>query len=99
MTADLFLLSALLFGWWYALRPKGVEAYHQYLQSPGWALTKVLRKQDKCRHCKSATRLELHHVSYKWHNRLGLILWLVPNVFDPMKTLCRACHGREHKKG
>lgn len=102
MTADLLMLSALALGWAYVLRPPltwGQIAYRLYLKSPGWLLTKALRKRDTCQQCGSRQRLELHHEAYDWHNRWRVVRWFVPNLYDPMKTLCRTHHGKAHGKG
>jgi len=69
--------------------------YRLYLKSPGWRVTRSIRKDDKCAKCKSTIRLELHHDSYGWHNANKVIRWIFPNLVDPMRTLCRDCHSKE----
>jgi len=70
--------------------------YQEYLQSPGWRMTRWLRKADRCAECWSIYRLELHHVSYRWHNSWKIAKWFIPNLWDEMKTLCNSCHNKEH---
>lgn len=98
MIADALMLSALLAGWVILLHRDGT--YQDYLSSFGWRFTKALRKRGKCQQCGTRTRLQLHHLSYDWHNRNPLIRDYVPNLFDPMETLCDYHHGKAHgKKG
>ena len=77
----------------------GRDVYQFYLRSPGWMLTKAIRKSDHCKRCKSSRRLELHHKRYDWHNRHKIIRWIMPNLFDPMETLCNKDHRKEHGYG
>ncbi len=70
--------------------------YRLYLVSPGWKLTRLIRKKDRCWRCWSLTSLELHHDSYRWHNKHTILRWLIPNLWDAMRTLCKDCHGLEH---
>lgn len=95
MTADLLTALSLAFGWW-LLRNAG---YDGYLRSPGWKLTRILRKRGRCAKCKTGARLELHHESYWWHNRLKVLFYLLPNLLDPMVTLCASHHAQAHGKG
>lgn len=71
-------------------------AYARYLTSPGWDMTKWLRKDCKCAYCGARARLELHHQSYTWHNAHPRLRWWFPNMFDPMLTLCDYHHARAH---
>ena len=83
------------------LIPQNVLArfvYRLYLQSPGWRLTRTLRKTKFCSKCGYPKRLELHHDTYDWHNRYKVLRWLFPNLSDRMRTLCDRCHRLEHKK-
>lgn len=73
--------------------------YRLYLHSPGWKLTRWLRKRNRCAMCWKLTRLELHHIRYDWHNRHLVLRWIVPNLWDEMKTLCDYHHRAEHQKG
>ena len=81
MTADLLTALSLAFGWW-LLRNAG---YDGYLRSPGWKLTRILRKRGRC--------------AKYWHNRLKALFYLLPNLLDPMVTLCASHHAQAHGKG
>lgn len=89
--------AALALVWAWLLNPPGRD-YHDYLDSLGWRVTKLLRKRDKCQRCETRTRLQLHHKEYKWHNKNPRIRMFVPNLFDRMETLCDTHHGKEHGK-
>jgi len=99
MTADLLMLASIVYGWWWLRRPRYTpkEAYQRYLQSPGWRWTKAIRKQKRCVKCKATTNLQLHHLSYFWHNVMFFREY-VPNLLDPMETLCRTHHAAQHGK-
>lgn len=71
--------------------------YSEYLASYGWRLTKWLRKRSECQQCGETERLELHHKSYKFHNAHPRLRMYIPNMSDPMETLCRKCHAKAHK--
>ena len=66
--------------------------YSLYLRSWGWRMTKFLRKRTACQVCGTTKRLELHHDEYQWHNRHSFLRWIVPNMRDKMRTLCRDHH-------
>lgn len=56
-----------------------------YLATPGWQITKWLRKQKYCRKCGSQDALDLHHLGYPffslWYRLLFVsIVWW---IFDP----------------
>lgn len=72
--------------------------YRLYLLSPGWRVTRWMRKGEACERCEAETRLELHHRGYGWHNRNRFWRWIFPNLIDPMETLCADCHRLEHRK-
>ena len=73
--------------------------YRLYLKSPGWKLTRKLRKRDRCRvkKCKITRPLHLHHKSYRWHNKHKILRWILPNLSDPMETLCGYHHEMRHR--
>lgn len=56
---------------------------HVYLNTPGWALTRLMRKGAKCEQCKiTGVPLNLHHVSYPFYSAwypaflLALAVWM-----------------------
>ena len=74
------------------------EEYQEYLnESPGWRYTKFWRKDCKCAECGARARLELHHNSYRWHNKHKILRWFLPNLSDPVETLCQYHHEMRHK--
>jgi hypothetical protein len=93
--SHVLLLVLLAFGWLYVLRR---VHYRWYLRSPGWWLTKVLRKRGKCERCGDRKRLHLHHVEYDWHNRHEMLRFVTPNMSDRMQTLCARHHAEAHGK-
>lgn len=97
MLADALMLASLLTVWAWLRMPR--ETYRDYLKSPGWALTKAVRKNWKCARCGTWKRLQLHHREYTWHNRHKIIRFILPNLFDEMETLCDFHHGKEHGHG
>lgn len=100
MPRDLILISLILLGWLFLLRPnlswRQMEYRYIYLKSPGWARTKAIRKKAKCQKCRETSRLHLHHVHYHWHNRHPFLRYWVPNTKDPMQTLCTRHHAEAH---
>jgi len=52
-----------------------------YLKTPGWALTRLLRKKSECKQCGRTEWLQLHHLGYPffgvWYRLffLSLIVW------------------------
>jgi hypothetical protein len=73
--------------------------YWLYLRSPGWAATKRLRKRVQCHEVGCYQKpLNLHHKSYDWHNAHPVLRYLIPNLIDPMETLCRRHHRKAHGK-
>lgn len=68
-----------------------------YMLSPGWSLTKALRKGSSCQQCgQTEGVLHLHHEEYRWHGQHPFLTMFVPNLWDPMKTLCQRCHRLAH---
>ncbi len=53
-----------------------------YLQTPGWHITRWLRKGKSCKKCGSTEFLHLHHVNYPffgvWYKLffLSLVVWV-----------------------
>jgi hypothetical protein len=72
----------------------GRFAYVDYLESPGWQLTRkeaLTRADFKCQRCgASDTELNVHHLTYE---RLG------EELPSDLVVLCRRCHQREHGIG
>lgn len=54
--------------------------YRLYLQSPGWALTRLFRKDCKCAECRSRVRLELHHEGYPFFGVWYPLFFVTPVV-------------------
>lgn len=50
--------------------------YRFYLLTPGWALTRTLRKGRKCQRCRATKWLQLHHVEYPFFNVWYRLFWL-----------------------
>lgn len=70
-----------------------------YMPSPGWAMTKFLRKRRECQQCGTGEGiLHLHHEEYCWHGRHPFLTMIFPNLWDRMKTLCQRCHRLAHQK-
>lgn len=70
-----------------------------YLKSPGWQLTRWLRKDRKCAKCKHGYPLHLHHLDYRGYHRLGILAFILPDTISKMQTLCARHHAMAHKKG
>lgn len=68
------------------------ETYEQYLQSPGWRITRnhaLRRARYQCERCQSKRNLRVHHKTYE---RLG-------HEWDQdLEVVCEACHGGIHTK-
>ena len=96
MTADFLMLSALLAGWLYVLRPRltlrQIWYRYFYLYSKHWRETRVRKLKDvgyKCEKCQQRGRLDVHHLTYA---RIGR------EKMSDLQVLCRPCHEKEHKK-
>ena len=52
--------------------------YRFYLQTPGWQITRWLRKRKYCKKCGSTEALHLHHENYPfyglWYRLLPLVI-------------------------
>lgn len=67
---------------------------HIYMHSPGWAMTKFLRKRGYCNRCGARKNLHLHHHDYRGYSVLAFVL---PDLFSQMETLCQRHHAQEHE--
>lgn len=53
-----------------------------YLQSPGWIITRWIRKQNYCKKCGETESLHLHHVNYPFFNIwyrlffIAILIWI-----------------------
>ncbi len=68
-----------------------MSAYSEKLKDPRWQAKReiiLIRDEEKCRHCVSRERLEVHHCYY--------IPGADPWEYDDsaLVTLCRPCHKR-----
>lgn len=70
-----------------------------YMRSLGWALTKWIRKDSKCKKCSSTYPLHLHHLDYRGYRKLGLLAFFLPDLVSKMQTLCAYHHWMAHGKG
>jgi hypothetical protein len=72
-------------------RVLGEQTYEEFLKSDDWQTLKARAFKrphyHRCWICKSTDRIELHHTSYKWADRLDL-----RNV----RPICRLHHQQIH---
>ncbi len=72
------------------------EQYLEYLKRPEWFFYRKAVLDafgEKCMHCGSVHRLQIHHVRY----HAGLKPWEYTDPHDIM-VLCRWCHLKEHER-
>jgi uncharacterized protein (DUF983 family) len=62
-----------------------------YLNTPGWALTRLLRKARECRQCGGAKNLHLHHDGYPffaiWYPAFFVAIFLFAFDVDALWAL------------
>lgn len=74
------------------------QQYQDYLLSSRWRMIRAARRRldgYRCCNCGYAARLEVHHRSYRYRNRGG-ILGMLAELRDCV-TLCHRCHVQEHE--
>ena len=77
------------------------EAYYQTLQDYRWTMLRqsiLHRDGNRCRNCKSANNLQVHHRQYHTCRRTGGIrpAWNYPQSL--LVTLCEQCHAAGHQR-
>lgn len=60
----------------------------------------ILNKYDnKCSHCGSTTKLEIHHIDYSWDKKFQRRKSNLKFNIDKVEVLCIYCHKKLHNMG